>query len=67
MHIYLRHPIHGSKVAISDKEAEMDELNGWARYNPETPSAPEITEDAAPANGLEIKRRRGRPPATPAE
>jgi hypothetical protein len=37
MHIYLEHPLHGQKVATSDKEAEYDETNGWVRYNPETP------------------------------
>jgi len=54
MVIYLTHPIHGAKVAIMDLEAEMDEKNGWVRYNPDTPSEPE----AAPVNVLEVKRRR---------
>ena len=49
--IYLRHPVHGSKVATLDIEAEYDEQNGWARYNPNTPST---DEDAAPVT------RRGR-------
>lgn len=63
--IYLRHPNHGTKVATMSLEAEYDEQNGWERYNPDTPSAPEV---AAPANELDVKRRRGRPPveaATP--
>jgi hypothetical protein len=60
MTIYLRHPLHGSKVANMDLEAEFDEQNGWERYNPDTPSAPEA---AAPANELEVKRRRSRPSA----
>jgi hypothetical protein len=60
MTIYLRHPLHGSKVANMDLEAEFDEQNGWERYNPDTPSAPEA---AAPANELEVKRRRSRAPA----
>lgn len=59
MTIYLRHPVHGTKVATMAMEAEFDEQNGWQRYNPDTPSAPE---EAAPANELETKRRRGRPP-----
>jgi hypothetical protein len=54
MVIYLTHPIHGAKVATMDLEAEMDEQNGWVRYNPDTPSEPE----AAPVNVLEVKRRR---------
>lgn len=32
--IYLRHPVHGDKVAIAEQEAEFDEQNGWERYNP---------------------------------
>ena len=67
MHIYLKHPVHGTKVAVSTPEAEADEQNGWVRYDIDTPSAPEESEDAAPANELEVKRRRGRPPAQPAE
>jgi len=59
MLIYLRHPVHGTKVATMDLEAEFDQQNGWQRYNPDTPSEPEA---AAPANELEVKRRRGRPP-----
>ena len=47
--IYLRHPVHGSKVATMDAEAEYDEQNGWIRYNPSTPSqAEEVAPDAAP-------------------
>jgi hypothetical protein len=57
--IYLQHPVHGFKIANMEMEAEFDEQNGWERYNPDTPSAPEA---AAPANELEVKRRRGRPP-----
>ena len=65
MTIYLRHAVHGTKVANMDLEAEFDEQNGWERYNPDTPSAPE---EAAPVNELEPKRRRGRPPVeAPAE
>lgn len=60
MPIYLQHPVHGTKVATMEMEAEFDEQNGWLRYNPDTPSAPEA---AAPANELEPKRRRSRPPA----
>ena len=54
MIIYLEHPVHGAKVATMDLEAEMDEKNGWTRYNPDTLSEPE----AAPVNVLEVKRRR---------
>ena len=64
MHIYLQHPVHGTKIAISELEAEADEQNGWVRYDSATPS---VSEDAVPANELEVNRRRGRPPAQPAE
>jgi len=55
MNITLTHPVHGAKIATMDLEAEMDERNGWTRYNPDTPSEPE---EAAPVNVLEVKRRR---------
>jgi len=54
MVIYLSHPVHGTKVAISEVEAEDDEKHGWSRYNHDTPT------EAAPVN--ELARRRGRPP-----
>ena len=54
MNITLTHPVHGAKIATMDLEAEMDEKNGWTRYNPDTLSEPE----AAPVNVLEVKRRR---------
>jgi hypothetical protein len=65
MHIYLSHPVHGAKVAISDMEVEYDEGNGWMRYNPETPSVEIAAETAEsfipsflePVNHL----KRGRP------
>ena len=59
MVIYLTHPLHGAKVATMEAEVEADEKNGWTRYNPDTPSAPE---DAA--NTLVVKRkytRKGEP------
>ena len=52
MNIYLTHPQHGAKVATMELEAEMDEKNGWSRYNLDTP------EVAAPVNELEVKRTR---------
>jgi hypothetical protein len=50
MHIYLRHPKHGTKVAIAEAEAVADERNGWVRYT--------LGEPDAPVNELEAKRRR---------
>jgi hypothetical protein len=55
MVIYLKHPVHGTKVAICSLEAKADEENGWMRYTLDTPL---IDKDAAPVvNTLEIKRR----------
>ena len=53
--IYLKHPEHGTKIAMMEMEAEFDEQNGWVRYTDETPSDEPI---AAPVNTLEVKRRR---------
>ena len=60
--IYLKHPIHGAKVATMELEAEYDEQNGWVRYNPDEVEQ----EDELPSflqesvNELEPARR-GRP------
>ena len=37
MNIYLRHPVHGAKIAISDLEAAMDYEHGWEEYDPAAP------------------------------
>ena len=55
MHIYLRHPKYGTKVAVMEMEAAADEERGWERYDPDTASD---DEPAAPANALEGKKRR---------
>ena len=62
MNIYLRHPIHGTKVAIIEMEAENDEMNGWVRFDPEEKikqpvAKPEIA-DEIPINELKPRRRR---------
>ena len=62
--IYLKHPIHGSKVATMEAEAEHDESHGWERYELDT--QPELVEEvivfdevlAAPVNTLEKRTRR---------
>ena len=51
MVIYMRHPVHGSKVAIAEAEAEADEKNGWERY--------ELGALLTPVN--ELAKPRGRP------
>ena len=57
--IYLKHPIHGAKVATMELEAEYDEQNGWVRYNPDE-TKPESNVPAflqEPVNQLEPARR----------
>ena len=56
MVIYLKHPIHGTKVAIAENEAEEDEKNGWVVYNPNI-GLNDIKLDLT-VNGLVVKRRR---------
>lgn len=57
MNIYLRHPVHGTKIAMIDLEADFDEQNGWVRYNNETlPDAEETV--VSSVNTLEVKKRR---------
>lgn len=57
--IYLKHPRHGLKIAISEMEVEHDETHGWVRY---TPGTPDSQEPAAPANALDGRRRRRNSP-----
>ena len=60
--IYLKHPIHGAKIATIEAEAEHDEEQGWTRCDLNTQS--EVVEEAvkeipaAPVNTMEVKRRR---------
>lgn len=63
--IYLKHPVHGSKVANIEAEAQADEKNGWERYDVEDPSVeaptlPVVTE-------REIKADRDKPESVPDE
>jgi hypothetical protein len=51
--IYLRHPVHGTKVACAESEADYDEQNGWVRYDLDD------VEPSATVN--EMRRPRGRP------
>ena len=60
--IYMKHPIHGAKVATMEAEAEHDEMQGWERYELDTQPEAVVEELdevlAAPVNTLEVKRRR---------
>lgn len=56
--IYLTHPAHGAKVAISEEEANYDESHGWMRYDPATSASTATeTDDASPPVGNEFHRR----------
>jgi len=50
--IYLRHPTHGAKVAISDKEADNDRENGWEVYDPS-----DVEDEPEHVNELQPRRR----------
>lgn len=55
--IYLRHPVHGVKIASLEQEAEHDEMHGWERYTP----GQEASADPAPEiNALTARPRRRR-------
>lgn len=63
MIIYMRHPVHGTKVAISDIEAAADEKAGWERYQVGallTPADEPREPVVVPDNEL-AKRKPGRP------
>ena len=56
MVIYMRHPIHGNKVATLEAEAEADEQNGWERYE-----LGALLRPALPESVNELAKPRGRP------
>ena len=61
--IYMVHPVHGAKVAISEYEAEYDEMHGWERYDVSTPAAADVDEGDAEVeavNEMAEPKRRGR-------
>jgi len=70
--IYLRHPLHGAKVAISDMEAENDFQNGWEEFDPaepvtdSAPAADVVADEPEPQEAPVVNelqpRRRGRRP-----
>lgn len=57
MFYYLRHPVHGTKVAISEMELENDYEDGWEEFDPAEPAVQE--EEPAPSasvNALKTRR-----------
>lgn len=70
--IYLKHSVHGAKVACSVHEAEIDKKQGWVEFDPKIPTEviAEILSDLVEENPSEVvaeatpqvaPRRRGRP------
>lgn len=55
--IYMKHPVHGAKVATMEAEAIYDESHGWVRYDPTTPEA---DADDVIVNEMAEPKRRGR-------
>jgi hypothetical protein len=53
--VVLVHPVHGAKVATNETEIEMDEKNGWTRYNRATPVEAAPTIDKPVRNKLTRK------------
>jgi hypothetical protein len=58
--IYMVHPTHGAKVAISDAEAVLDEMDGWQRYDIDTSSVVAGEDEDALVNVMAAPKRRGR-------
>ena len=54
--IYLHHPRHGTKVAISDEEAKADEKQGWERYDLSASAEP--VGNALAPQVVEIRQKR---------
>ena len=62
--IYLVHPTHGAKVAISETEANYDAMSGWQRYDVDTSTVlADDDGDDEPVNEMAAPKRRGRPRA----
>ena len=56
MVIYMRHPVHGNKIAIAEAEAVYDETNGWERYD-----VGALLRPSPPESVNELAKPRGRP------
>jgi hypothetical protein len=61
--IYMVHPTHGAKVAISDAEAILDAMDGWERYDVVTSSVVTDDDEDDIVNEMAAPKRRGRPRA----
>ena len=59
--IYMVHPTHGAKVAISNEEANLDAMDGWERYDVNTSSVVADDDEDEIVNEMAAPKRRGRP------
>lgn len=46
--IYLKHAVHGAKVACSEVEAAYDETHGWVRFDVDPPAVVAVEPVAPP-------------------
>lgn len=53
MHTYLKHPVHGTKVATLQAEVDADKENGWVVFDPNNRDKV----DEEPSNELRRRRR----------
>lgn len=53
MHTYLKHPVHGTKVATLQAEVDADKENGWVEFDPNDRNKT----DEEPSNELRRRRR----------
>lgn len=51
---YLKHEIHGTKVACSDLEMAYDKLHGWVEFDP---SVPVVKPEDQPIQNVMVKRQ----------
>jgi hypothetical protein len=61
--IYMVHPAHGAKVAISNEEAILDAMDGWERYDVITSTVMTDDDEDDIVNEMAAPKRRGRPRA----
>jgi len=62
--IYLKHEMHGAKVASSREEADADIRNGWEEFDPSAPKVAPAPSQEDPEttilNALQPRRGRAR-------
>jgi hypothetical protein len=53
--IYMTHPLHGAKVAISEEEAINDSMYGWSRVDDPAMLSEEPVEEPAPRRRSRVR------------